>query len=186
MKRLEKLAIQPRRALAVSAGLFLIAGIVHAAETAAPAAAVSNHTGKAVSAAPAPHTKPSSPLKAAAAELALNEEQRTESARILQKRLEQIRKITCAAGLARRAVFEAVQAEPFDEAAIRKAAQEAAKCEEELAVIRGLIASELRAILTPEQKKALQKSIRDIADTLQRRAENTGSLVDAWVEENKP
>ena len=118
--------------------------------------------------------------------MALNPEQRVESARILQRRQAQIRKATQAAGAARRALFEAIQAEPFDEAAIRKAAKAAAQCEEELSVVRGLVASELRAILTPEQKKAMQNSIRDVARAMQLRAETTGSLVDAWVEENKP
>ena len=53
---------------------------------------------------------------------------------------------------ARRALGERIQAETFDEAAIRTAAAKVAKIEADLAVQRGLVVSQVRQVLTPEQR----------------------------------
>jgi protein CpxP len=54
-----------------------------------------------------------------------------------------------------KAVDEAVQAEPFDEEAVRAAARQAADIRVELAVARARVANEVRQVLTPDQRELL-------------------------------
>lgn len=117
--------------------------------------------------------------------LALTEAQRRESARVLEPFRDRVREAARAAGQARRALFEATHKDPFDEAAIRAAAANAARSEEELAVVRGQVAAALRALLTPEQRAAMNGMVRAMAESMEQRAEAAGSLVDLWVREQR-
>lgn len=58
-------------------------------------------------------------------------------------------------------LFSAVHAETFNEAAIRSAAAAAGRAEAELAVTRGQIVQEVRAVLTPEQWEEAQQMLAD-------------------------
>lgn len=53
---------------------------------------------------------------------------------------------------ARTHLFDAIHAETYDEAAIRSASATVSQAETQLAVSRGKIVSEVRALLTPEQQ----------------------------------
>ena len=53
------------------------------------------------------------------------------------------------------AVEEAIEAEPFDEEAVRSAAQQLADVKVEMAVARARVASSIREVLTPEQRDTL-------------------------------
>lgn len=117
--------------------------------------------------------------------LALTEAQRRESARVLEPFRDRVRDAAREAGRARRALFEATHKDPFDEAAIRAAAATAARSEEELAVVRGQVAAALRALLTPEQRAAMNGMVRAMAESMEQRAEAAGSLVDLWVREQR-
>jgi periplasmic protein CpxP/Spy len=119
------------------------------------------------------------------AALTLTEAQRRESARVLEPFRDRVREAARAAGRARRALFEATHKDPFDEAAIRAAAATAAHSEEELAVVRGQVAAALRALLTPEQRAAMNGMVRAMAESMEQRAEAAGSLVDLWVREQR-
>ena len=116
----------------------------------------------------------------------LTEAQREESTRALEPYRERIREAAQAAGRARRILFETIHADPMNETAVREAARRSAACEEELSVVRAQVAQELRRILTPRQRRVMERMVRRVADSLERRASVGGSLVDAWVEENQP
>lgn len=63
---------------------------------------------------------------------------------------------------ARSAVAQAIHAPEFDEAAIREAAAEVGRLEADLAVGRGEMLQELRAILTPDQQEKLETMLGTI------------------------
>ena len=63
---------------------------------------------------------------------------------------------------ARYAVAQAIHAADFDEAAIREAAAEVGRLEADLAVGRGEMLQELRAILTPDQQEKLETMLSTI------------------------
>jgi len=74
---------------------------------------------------------------------------------------------------ARRGLFDAIHAESFSEPAIRAAADAAGRAESELAVTRGTIVQEVRAVLTPEQQSTAQQMRRDF----EARLEELGSIM---------
>jgi Spy/CpxP family protein refolding chaperone len=133
-------------------------------------------------AAPRAAERPARPGREEAA-LELTEAQRRESARVLEPFRNRVREAARAAGQARRALFEATHKDPFDETAIRAAAARAARCEEDLAVVRGQVAAALRTLLTPEQRASMEVMVRAMAESMEQRAEAAGSLVDLWVRE---
>lgn len=135
---------------------------------------------------PAPAPKPQAPKgDPSMPALTLTEAQRAETARTLEPYRERIREASRAAGTARRILFETIHQDPMNETAVREAARRAAACEEELAVLRAQVAQELRRILTPAQREAMNQMVKRMADAMERRASAGGSLVDAWVEENR-
>lgn len=67
---------------------------------------------------------------------------------------------------ARVALGDRIHADPFDETAIRQAAQGLAALEADLAVLRARISSEVRQVLTPEQveqARGLRERMREFA-----------------------
>ena len=116
----------------------------------------------------------------------LTEAQRADITRALEPYRERIREASRAAGTARRILFETIHQDPMNETAVREAARRAAVCEEELSVLRAQVAQELRRILTPVQREAMARMVKRMAEAMERRASAGGSLVDAWVEENRP
>jgi Spy/CpxP family protein refolding chaperone len=62
---------------------------------------------------------------------------------------------------ARQAQLEAIHADTFDEATIRGAAAKVGEAEAELAVMRGKIASEVRTLLTPDQRVKAKAMLKD-------------------------
>ncbi len=134
---------------------------------------------------PAPAPKP--PVPSAESSMpTLTESQRTDITRALEPYRERIREASRAAGTARRILFETIHQDPTDETAVREAARRSAVCEEELSVLRAQVAQELRRILTPAQREAMARMVKRMAEAMDRRASAGGSLVDAWVEENRP
>ena len=146
--------------------------------------------GSALAADPAPAT-PSAPAPKPQASKedpsmpVLTEAQRAETARALAPYRERIRAAAQAAGRARRILFETIHQDPMNETAVREAARRAAVCDEELAVLRAQVAQELRRILTPAQREAMNQMVKRMAEVMELRASAGGSLVDAWVEENR-
>lgn len=62
---------------------------------------------------------------------------------------------------ARTHLFDAIHAETYDEAAIRSASATVGQAETQLAVSRGKIVSEVRAVLTPEQQAKANELLAD-------------------------
>ncbi len=67
---------------------------------------------------------------------------------------------------ARLTLFAAIHGEVFDETAIRDASARVGAAETELAVTRGEIFDEIRAVLTPEQQEELQQILSDLRDLI--------------------
>ena len=63
---------------------------------------------------------------------------------------------------AREKLFDTIHAETFDEAAIRSASAKVGSAETELAVTRGDIAHEIKAVLTPEQQAEAKQALADL------------------------
>ena len=144
--------------------------------------------GRAVERPPAPADTRAPPAAASSAltnaVLQLSDAQKTQAAAIMQAHRDAIQSTLKKSGEARRALFDAIHAEPFDEQAVRAASRRAAALDEELNVLRGRLTSELRAILTPPQRAAMDRMKSDLELSIESRSRTAGSLLDAWIEEN--
>jgi Spy/CpxP family protein refolding chaperone len=58
-------------------------------------------------------------------------------------------------------LFDTIHAETYDEAAIRAASAQVGKAESDLAVTRGKLVTEIRQVLTPEQRAEAKKMLGD-------------------------
>jgi Spy/CpxP family protein refolding chaperone len=70
----------------------------------------------------------------------------------------------------RKAVFQAVAAPTFDEAAVRAASQAAAQAATDLAVERARLTSQVRAVLTADQQAELDQKLQRFLDRSGRRS----------------
>ncbi len=104
--------------------------------------------------------------------LDLSAEQRAQVRGILERHRSTVREEREALRAGRRVQFEAVHEEAFDEEKIRAAAAGAARAHADLAVTRARISSEVRALLTPEQRQELD----DMLVEARARAARRGSL----------
>ena len=101
--------------------------------------------------------------------LDLSDEQRDQIRDILLSHKDELQAELQAVRDARSAQFDAIHADTFNEAAIRAAAAEVGTAEAELAVTRGVIVSEVRQVLTPEQQAEaakLRQDARSFVDSL--------------------
>lgn len=98
------------------------------------------------------------------ARLDLTPEQQQEIRAILASHKRELTVELRAVGGARQLLFEAIHADPFDEAAIRDAAALVAAAEAELAVTRGVVVSEVRVVLTPEQQAEVEEMLAQARD----------------------
>lgn len=85
---------------------------------------------------------------------------------------------------ARKNLFEAIHGNVFDEGAVRNASKNMASAEEELAVLRAKIVSEVRAVLTPEQITTLDKIKADISAHIKNRVDHIQYLIDLWIQQH--
>lgn len=93
-------------------------------------------------------------------ELGLSADQQTQVKEIFKKRHEEARPILDKLAVERKAEHALIQADTFDEAAIRAQAAKIAPLHADMAVHRAQVAQDLRKVLTPEQFakfKALQE-----------------------------
>lgn len=104
-------------------------------------------------------------------QLNLTEDQQAEIASIRESYRSLFDEQFQAVKAARDALRQAIEAEQFDETAIRQAAKQKAAAEEELAVLQGSMRSEIRSVLTAEQieqMEALQSQARTAARATRR------------------
>ena len=80
---------------------------------------------------------------------------------------------------ARRNLRAVLHAEPFNEAEARKALREASAMREEIFVLRAKMMTEMRAVLTPEQKELIKERRAHRAEKMKQRLET-------WLENPSP
>lgn len=87
-----------------------------------------------------------------AAQLNLSDAQREQIRGIMQQHRNEAEQLGQRLGAAERALHQAVQAEAFDETAIRAAAADAATARTDMAVFQGRVHADVYQVLTPEQQ----------------------------------
>lgn len=114
-------------------------------------------------------------------QLDLTGDQKTAVAKVLGQMRGELKPLRDHAQEARQKVFTAAAAEPFDETALRQAVRDAAQIQEELTVGRAKAFSQIRAVLTPEQRKQLlemKDALKNQAQSGRKRGEG---MLDAWI-----
>ena len=112
----------------------------------------------------------------------LKDNQKTQIANILKDERPQVRPLVDNALRAQRQLFETIHKENFDEAAVRQAAKNAASAEEELAVERAKIVSEVKTVFTPEQKEMLQGAKEKLSARIDEKIAKLREVIDSWVD----
>jgi Spy/CpxP family protein refolding chaperone len=82
---------------------------------------------------------------------------------------------------AREKLFSAVHGAQYNEAAVRQAAQDVARLQEEMAVMRAQVVSKVQNVLTPEQKEKLAAGRADMRSRMQDRMEARFDRMDGWI-----
>jgi periplasmic protein CpxP/Spy len=82
---------------------------------------------------------------------------------------------------ARRDVFDRINAEPLNEDAIRQAVRQLATVGEQAAVLRGRVFSEIKGVLTPEQRTALAEKRTRFEAKFEGGKHRGDSLLDDWI-----
>ncbi len=114
--------------------------------------------------------------------LQLTEAQKHDIAVILKQHREQSRTLLQQMFDARKKLFETVSADTFDENAVRQAARQVAGNEEEMAVLRAEISSEIKKVLTPEQLDKLTRMKADFSQRVKERVDRRLSIMDRWID----
>ncbi len=109
--------------------------------------------------------------------LDLSDDQKSQIKAVLKTRASEIEAQIKASASARRAVHEAVLAEPPDEAAIRAAAQKFGQVHADAAVLFAKIRTEIQPILTSEQRAKIQK----FRERMRNRAESAVKSFEAFL-----
>jgi Spy/CpxP family protein refolding chaperone len=114
--------------------------------------------------------------------LDLTDSQKHEAALILARYREEGREKAAAMRKAMEALRGATEADVFDEAGVRNACKGMAAAGEEMAVHAAKVVAELRGILTPEQKAALEEFKAARHERREGRREHRASFLDEWIE----
>lgn len=117
--------------------------------------------------------------------LNVTEEQKGRIASVLSANREKNRPALIGYLQARRNVFEAIHAEPYDESAIRSACRKAALLEEDLALRRAELASKIKAELTAEQRERLASARETVSSRIAEKAELAFGALDEWVDSHR-
>lgn len=99
--------------------------------------------------------------------LKVTDAQREQIMAMLESRHEQIKKEVTGLVQAREDLFLQIHSETFNEAGVREASRKVAAIEEELAVLRARIASDIHAQLTPEQLKEAKEMVKEFKSKMQ-------------------
>jgi len=83
--------------------------------------------------------------------LDLTEQQQSQVEDIMTKHKDEKQNLRETIKTAKKALGDAIHADPFDEQAVRLASQTMSTAMEDMAVLRGKIFSQMRSVLTPEQ-----------------------------------
>ena len=115
-------------------------------------------------------------------DLELTDAQKHEAALILSKYRDEGRARRDALRSAMEVLRETTEADPFNEEAVRSAYSGVADAGEELAVHGARLVAELKGILTPEQKEALEEHRTARRAKRKGRMENRTTFLDEWID----
>lgn len=117
-------------------------------------------------------------------QLNLTEAQKQAIAAILKEYQQAVKESAIQVLDAKKDLFETIHSNVFDEEAVRTASKAVASAEEELAVLRATIVSEVRAVLTPEQIATLDQIKTDISARIKSRVEHIQYLINLWIQQH--
>ena len=114
--------------------------------------------------------------------LNVTDAQQTQIADLLLRHGEALRSAMERSAEARRVVAAAVHAETFNEQAVRDAVRAAAAVQEDFAVERARLVSELRPILTPDQQVMIKDAMQEAGGRIGPKLARARGLLETWVE----
>jgi Spy/CpxP family protein refolding chaperone len=117
--------------------------------------------------------------------LNVTEEQKVGIASVLAANREKNRPALIEYMQARRNLFEAIHAEPYDETAIRSACRTVALLETDLAIRRAELAGKLKAELTPEQREKVSQVRETVRARIAEKVELAFGALDEWVDSHR-
>ena len=130
---------------------------------------------------PAPAPAAATPATAGMPGFDLTPDQRRQAADIMRRMQPALQAALAAEARAQTALFRAVHGPVYDEAAIRAASRELARCEENLALLRAQLTRDLRALLTPAQLERMDRLHAEMLAALERKQADSGRLLDEWI-----
>jgi len=116
--------------------------------------------------------------------LGLTDVQKREVAGILKENRDQIKSLATQMADARKKVFALAGAAEYNEAALRQAAQDAAKVHEDMIVLRAQMGQKIRAILTPEQLAKLDAMKAKFGGKMEERMDHRFDRLDHWIDKH--
>jgi|GEM_PF-964232 len=114
--------------------------------------------------------------------LNLSEAQKHDVAVIMKSNRDEFRTVVGQMREAKKALFDRINAEPLDEEAIRQAVRQLATVGEQAAVLRGRALSEIKGVLTPEQRAALTEKRAHFGAMFEGRGHRGNFLLDDWID----
>ncbi len=138
----------------------------------------------AVAAGPGPggHMHGPEGLLKAVLSLKLTDAQKHDVAVILKNHRAQFETNAQAMGEAFKGVREVMRSDPGNEQLVRQASRKVAAAGEEMAVLRGKVVAELKAVLTPEQRKLWEDQTEPLPGHFKERLHAGRELVNEWID----
>lgn len=118
------------------------------------------------------------------AELNLSDAQKHQVALILKDHRQEARDGVANLMAARKNLFAAVRGPEYNEDAVRQAAREVARFEEEMAVHRAQVFSQVQQLLTPEQKAKVAARRAEFGNKIEQRVQSRLDRLDDWIDRN--
>lgn len=114
--------------------------------------------------------------------LSLSDAQKHEIAVIMKTNRDEFKAVMGQVRDARKDVFDRINAEPLNEDAVRQAVRQLATVGEQAAVLRARVFSEIKGVLTPEQRKALADKRARFEAGFEHGKHRGSSLLDDWID----
>ncbi|MHC1727190.1 MAG: Spy/CpxP family protein refolding chaperone [Syntrophobacteraceae bacterium] len=116
--------------------------------------------------------------------LDLSTEQKHDIALILKEKRNEARTLVDQMVEARKKLFTTIGSTDYNESAVRQAAQEVARCHEELIVLRTQAGQQIKEVLTSEQKAKMEAAREHFGQRMQEHIDDHFDHLDQWIEEN--
>ncbi|KWT91082.1 Spy/CpxP family protein refolding chaperone [Candidatus Magnetominusculus xianensis] len=116
--------------------------------------------------------------------LQLSPSQKQQIASILKSYRQTIGSSALSVAEAKKNLSDAIHSTAYDETKVRQAAKSAAAAEEELAVLRAQVVTQLQGVLSVEQLAAANQFRTDMYTHIKNKMEGIHSIVDLWISSN--